>query len=266
VGALIPFVGNGIPPARRALADLQDRIERLTAELERLRAGRRRLTDQMQLIDGAERELESLIAQDSRTLLDRIREGLDWGLAGFGGHRAVKIAESLAASQLQHSVGAKAAVELDSSIGRLQADIEDARAQKAAAVRSCLIESARGHYEDVANAITDLREALVIIAGLERVVAVSDGSYAPAARIVLELPAIGGRPAEAIIVPEVSIVTAARVWTKYASTIADNPMASADEMAFPRVDPDADDGKITYDRLTATERKAADNSRSYGVQ
>ena len=89
MGALVLFTGgNGVPAARRTLADLQDRIERMSADLERLQAGRRRLQDQLEIVDSARNELASLVSQDSRTLLDRIREGLDWGLAGFGGPRA----------------------------------------------------------------------------------------------------------------------------------------------------------------------------------
>jgi hypothetical protein len=70
----------------------------------------------------------------------------------------------------------------------------------------------------------------------------------------------------AVVVPEASIVAGANVWGKYAETLGENPLSSIDEVLFPRVDPYADDGLVSYDRLTRTERSLVDQNRSQGVK
>ena len=176
-----------------------------------------------------------------------------------------RLAESLAASRLQNEIGAKAAAELDSEIERLTADLESLRSEKPSAIRAVLLEFAAGFRSDMLTAIDQLREAAVVLAALDKITARGDGSYSPNERIVVEVPTLGGLPAQACVVPSASIETAMRVWGKYAQTLASNPLASADEMLFPAVDPRADDGLVSYDRLTPTERNRVDQLRSLGA-
>jgi hypothetical protein len=133
-------------------------------------------------------------------------------------------------------------------------------------VRAVLIEAGGGGFRyDLQTALDHVREAMVALSALDRVTAMTDGSWTPNERIVIEIPALGGMPATAVVVPEASVAAAANVWAKYHQTIAEHPLASVDEMLFPPVDPHADEGLISYDRLSATERKAVDQYRAIGV-
>ena len=90
--------------------------------------------------------------------------------------------------------------------------------------------------------------------------------YVPNKRVVVEIPAFGGLPAQAVVVPEPSVAAALRVWGKYSQTLGANPLASADEMKFPSVDPHADDGLVSYDLLSPTERNRVDQLHAQGVK
>jgi hypothetical protein len=249
--------GNGVPAARRALADLQAGITRRTHDLEKLRAGRRRLADELELVDGAKSELESLIAADCNTLVDRIKSSVDWALSGFGGPRATKIAASLAASQLQHQVGAKAAAELDSEIAILEADIEALRAKKPAAIRNVLLESAAGLRADYASAIDAARDSMVALAALERATGVERHG-----RVVGQLPDFnwhGQIGEQAVTAPEPAISHAVGVWRKLAAALETDVLANAED--FLDFDGAADVGGpevVIYERLSAVERRHVD--------
>jgi hypothetical protein len=181
--------------------------------------------------------------------------------------RAATIVAQLSESQVQAAVGEKALAKVAEEIAALEREVADLKASKAELVRAALIECAGGFRFDLQTSIDHLREALVALAAMDRIVAHGDGSFTPNSRIVVEIPAIGGLQAQAVVAPEASIETAMRVWGRFAEILSDNPLASADdEMKFPPVDPHADEGKILYDRLSTTERKAVDKNRAQGVK
>jgi cell division protein FtsB len=266
MNALAIIHSNGLPPARGRLVNLTRRISDAESQLERLTRGRDQLRAELARADIAKVELDTLISEDASSLAAKLRSGASWALAHFGTARAQNLVASLSESQVQLGVGTKALASIESEIEVAQREVSDLRAGKEDAVRAVLLEASAGFREEVDAAITDLRESLTIVAALERVVARSDGSYSPNERIAIEIPAIGGRPAEAVVVPEASIVAGANVWGKYAETLGENPLSSIDEVLFPRVNPHADDGTILYDRMTTTERKAVDQNRSQGVK
>jgi hypothetical protein len=265
MGALTLIPRSNMPPSRARLVALDRRIADAAAQLDTLCRGRDQLRAELSRADSARAALDAMVTEDASSLTARLRSGASWALSHFGSLKAMTLVAQLSESALQRQVGEKALASIEAEIAVAEREIADLKAGKADAVRLVLIEAAAGHREDVAAAITELRESLTIIAGLERVIALSDGSYASPSRIVLELPKIGGRPAEAIVAPEAAIVTAANVWGKYAETVASDALASIDNVLFPRVDPHADDGTVLYDRMTATERKAVDQSRASGV-
>jgi hypothetical protein len=257
MGALALIAPDNVPVARRLLADLQATIGRRSVDLERLKAGRRRLAEQLEVVDAAKNELASLISQDSRTLMDRIREGIDFGLAGFGGPRATRLAESLAASRLQNEIGSKASAELDSEIDHLAAELETLRSERPAHIRAVLIESAAGLRADYASAIDSARDSMVALAALERATGVERHG-----RIVGSLPdfawtnQVGDRSVSA---PEPAINKAIGVWRRFADALERDVLANAED--FLEFDGAADVGEpeiVTYERLTSIERRHAD--------
>jgi hypothetical protein len=171
----------------------------------------------------------------------------------------------LSESGIQHEVGVKALAAIESEIAVAEREVSDFKARKPDLVRAVLLESAAGFRADLATAIVDLREAMTVLAALDKITARSDGSWEPKERIVVEIPELAGIPAQAIVAPAASIETAQRVWTKYAHTVGENPLSSIDEVLFPRVDPSADGEMISYDRLTQAERTRVDQLRANGV-
>jgi cell division protein FtsB len=265
MGALTLVPSTGLPPARAALVNLSRRIADAESQLERLTRGRDQLRAELSRADTAKNELDSLISEDASSLVGKLRSGASWALAHFGSARAQNLVAALSESQVQLGVAAKALTSIEAEIAVAEREGADLKARKPDMVRAVLIEAAGGFRYDLQTALDHVRESLVILAALDRLTARTDGSYQPNERIVIEVPPLGGLPATAILVPEASIAAAKNVWAKYQQTIGEQPLASADSLAFPVVNPNADDGMISYDRLTATERKAVDQSRASGV-
>jgi cell division protein FtsB len=263
--ALTLIPSTGLPPARARLVNLTRRISDAETQLDRLVQGRDQLRAELSRADTARNELDSLIVHDAGSLVGKLRSGASWALSHFGSARAMNLVAVLAESGLQHQVGARALTEIEAEIAVFEREVADLKSGKDDLVRSVLIESAGGLRYDLMTALDHVREAMAALVALDRLTARNDGSYSPNGRIVVEIAACGGLPAQAVVVPEASIVAARNVWEKFSQTVVANPLASADEMKFPPVDPHADEGKILYDRLSTTERKAFDQSRSSGV-
>jgi hypothetical protein len=250
---------NGVPPARRSLIDLNEKIERRADELVALQAGRRRLQDELELVDGARNELESIVAQESHTLVDRIKSATDWALSACGGSRATRISESLAASRLQATIGARAASEIDAEIEKLKAELAALCAEKPAAINAVLVESAQGYRSDLASVVDDLRQVLSILAALDAITAVPTGDYVPAGRrLVVEIPSVGGQAAQTVVAPHSAIDRAKGIWSELALELDADPLAAISSLEFPHVTGDEDSGKIIYSDLSPQERSRVD--------
>jgi hypothetical protein len=262
MGALTIIQGGSLPPARAQLVDITRRIRDSERHLETLQSGKVALASELGRAAEAKAELQELVNADAVRLVDRLRSGGQWMLSTFGNARAKELSASLSESRIQAAVGEKALTSIGEEIAVLEREIVDLKAQKQDAVRAVLIESSGGFRYDLMTALDHVRDALVALVAMDRVTARTDGSWTPNERIVVEIPALAGMPAQAVAVPEASVAAAVNVWTKYQQTIGEQPLASAEALAFPIVNPDADAGLISYDRLTATERKAVDQSRS----
>jgi hypothetical protein len=261
MNALALFQGksNGIPGARRGLIDLIDEIDRRSVELETLKAGRRRLQDQLELVDSAKHELEAEIAKDSRALVDSVKHSLNWALSAFGGPRATKIAESLAASRLQIAIGDKAASELDAEIERLTGDLEALQAQKPAHIRAVLVEVAAGYRSDLQDIASEMRGLLTVLSALDQLTAAPNGDFVPGRRVTVELPSVGGMVAQTIAAPIAAVARAKEVWNSFALELDSDPMSTIESLRFPEVSGHEDDGQIVYADMSEQERRRADS-------
>jgi hypothetical protein len=256
--ALFQGKSNGVPAARRGLSDLLDTIGRRSAELERLHVGRRRLRDELDKVDTARSELAGLIHQESRTLLDRIKDGLDMGLAGFGGPRASRIAEGLAASRLQHEIATKTAGELDAEVERLTVELEALRAEKPQHVKAVLVEVASGYRSDLRDIADEMRGLLTTLGALDQLTAEPTGEFVPGRRIVVEIPAIGGMAAQTVAAPIAAVARAKEIWSGFALELDSDPMSTIESLRFPEVSGEEDSGRIIYAELSASERHRVD--------
>jgi hypothetical protein len=262
--ALIPR--PGLPPARARLVNLTRRISDAESQLELLVRGRNQLRAELSRADSARNELDSLVMEDASSLAQKLRSGASWALSHFGSLKAMTLVAQLSESGLQRQVGEKALAAIEEEIAVAEREVSDLKSGKEDLVRSAMFESAGGFRYDLQTALEHVLGAMVALVAMDRITSRSDGSFEPNKRIVIEVPSVGGLPAQAVVVPEASVAAAANVWAKFAETVATNPLASADEMKFPPVDPHADEGKILYDRLSTTERKAVDKNRAQGVK
>jgi hypothetical protein len=258
--AIIPRSSAGLPPARAQLVDLNRRIADAEHQLATLCSGRYRLRSELGRANSAKIELDVLISDDASSLVGKLRSGVTWALSNFGSPRAQTLVAQLSESRVQHEVGAQALQSIDAECKALESDLDALRARKP----NVVAQAAAGLFEDYADAVDQLRDLMVQLRGLE----VAMGVERIPARTAAMLPDFtwaDGLPEMAVVAPAASIATANNVWQKFARTLGDNPLASADEMKFPSVDPYADDGLVEYGRMTATERRRVDILKSHGV-
>jgi cell division protein FtsB len=262
--AIIPT--TGLPPARARLVNLTRRISDAESQLARLVRGRDQLRAELSRADSAKAELETLITEDASSLASKLRSGVNWALSSFGSVRAQNLIATLAESQVQHGIGQKALNAIEAEIAVSEREVSDLKAHKPDMVRSVLIEAADGFRADLLSAVDDMRQAMTTLAALDRLTARSDGSFSPTDRIAVELPSLGTMPAQAVIGPEACIERAQSIWSAYADELDSNPLANVENLTFPHVIGNEDDGRLTYDRLTHTERNRVDQERSQGVK
>jgi len=106
---------------------------------------------------------------------------------------------------------------------------------------------------------------MTVLVALDRATAASDGGWAPSQRVAVDVPAVGGMPAQPIIAPLSSIGRAQSVWAEWAADLEENPMASVDNLKFPHVTGNEDMGKVSYGDLSRVERQIIDVEHASGV-
>jgi hypothetical protein len=139
------------------------------------------------------------------------------------------------------------------------------RASKQDAVKAVLSEAAAGFHADLATIADDLRQILTILAGIDRVVAVKDGSWSPSERIVVEIPGFNGVSASTCVAPQSAISEAERLWRSFANAVAIDPMAKIEDTKWPHVSGVEDAGRVVYADLSRAERQIIDEERAFGV-
>jgi hypothetical protein len=262
MSALIPVVGNGLPPSRRALVDLDKRVRAAERRLATLRSGKAAPASELGRAAEAKSELNDLVAADAVRLVDRLRSGGQFLLSSFGNSRAKELSASLSSSRLQAAVGEKALASVSEEIADLERSIADMMRARAEATRAVLIESAGGFRTEFLTAIENLRDAMTTLEALDRVTTIKDGHYRPTDRVVVEVPAFGSLPEQAIVSPEACIERAEGISRDYSIELESNPLADIENLHFPPVNGNEDEGRILYDQMTRTERNAVDKLRS----
>jgi chromosome segregation ATPase len=177
MNALTILSPDGLPPARARLVDLNRRIADAERHLQTLQSGKSALERELSRAAEAKAELQSLVAADAESLVDRLRSGATWALSAITQTRTHSVAAQLNQSRVEASVGEAALSSVTGEIAELERQIAEMQSSKADLVRSVLLESAGGFRSDLATAIENLREAMAILCALDRITARSDGSY-----------------------------------------------------------------------------------------
>jgi hypothetical protein len=263
MGALIPLAGNGMPPARRALCALSERIADVEKRLEVLQSGRRKLESELSRVSSARAELDGLIRADAQSLADLVRSGAGYVLSRFAGSRAQNLNSRLSDSRLEAEVGAQALAAIDADIQAVDREVADLKAAKPDAIVSVMAEAAAGYRHDYAVVLDQMRDLATVLAGLEKIVGPQR-----VGRIVATVPNFdwhNGLGEEPVVASSSDVDKARAIWTAYAEELARDPLARVDRLNFPAADPHADDGRITYESLSPAERRVAD-IKSAGIR
>jgi hypothetical protein len=266
MGALTLVPSNGLPPARARLVNLTRRISDAEKRLRTLQDGKNQLAAELGRAAGAKAELQELVNFDAVRLVDRLRDGGQWLLSSFGNARARELAASLSESRIQAAVGETALASVTGEIAALEREVADLKAAKSEAVTAVLIEAADGFRADLLIAIDDLRQAMTILAGLDRVTARGDGSWSPRERIAVEIPALGTLPAQVCVAPHSMVDKAQSTLLAFAAELDSNPLADIENLKFQHVAGNEDSGKTTYAEFTSAERQMIDLERASGVK
>jgi hypothetical protein len=264
MGALALLTPDNVPPARRALISLNDKIVDAERRLRTLQNGRDALASELGRAASAKAELAELVDNDAIRLVDRLRNGAQWALSAFGSARARELSASMAESRIQAAVGERALESVIEECATLERDLSELKARKPDVIRAVLIEAAVGFHTDLAILIDDLRQVLTILAALDAITARSNGEWRPDPRVVVTMPPVGGGPETAIVAPAAAIKKAKAVWAGFASALEKDALANVENLEFPRVSGEEDAGKISYHEMSPTERRQVDLAFAQG--
>jgi hypothetical protein len=265
MGAISLISPGGLPPARSRLVDLNRRISDAERHLATLQRGKVALAAELSRAAEAKLELQELVDNDAVRLVDRLRSGGQWLLSSFGSTaRARELAVSLSESGLQAAVGEKALASVGEEIAELERSIADMKASKSEAIKAVLVEVASGYRADLNAVADDLRQTLVILSALDRLTAVSDGEYRPDRRITVTIPAVGGLREQVVVAPTTATGKARNIWSAFAAELDKDPLATIENLRFPSIRGDEDEGKVTYSEMSPGERRQVDLAFAQG--
>jgi len=255
VGSLVPFTGkdDGLPPARHDYVRNRAEIRGLESERARLTAMREKLEGELAKFESAGLEVDRLLDSGAQGLLDRLRAGFDPVIASLGG-RAADLDARRAASAHSAEIVRRAIVAIDAELGILAGKLADLEARKGDLIRAVIHEAAEGLRLDHAETIERLRESLTRLAALERVLSPDRHDWAPAARVVVEIPSLtwaDAPPTEIVLAPRHEIQKAAEVFGRLALALESDPMARLGEFSPVSANEDPD---VPFHELSATER------------
>jgi prefoldin subunit 5 len=264
VNALTILSPGGLPPARRALVDITRRINDARRHLDRLQSGKAALERELGRVVEAKAELQSLVAADAESLVDRLRAGASWVLSGVTQARTHSVAAQLNQSRVEASVGEAALSSVTGEIASLDRQIAELKQSKTQAVRAVLVEVASGYRADLNSIADEMRQLMVILSSLDKFTAVPDGEYRPDRRITVTIPSVGGVREQNVVAPTTATAQARNIWSAFAAELDKDPLATVEHLEFPHVVGDEDVGKVVYSDLAPSERAAVD--RAYAQQ
>ncbi len=250
---------TGLPPARQALADHAAEQRAVDDQLRTLRAGKARLESDISAVRGAETELDNLVADEARTLSERVKSGLDWVIGSVTGPKAQRLAEQVSAAKLRSAVGERALGNIENEIAGLEARVADLQNRKPAYVRAAVSEACEGLREDLSTILASLQAAMIQMSALERHVGIQRLGRVTA--VIPDFTWSDGLSETVLLAPEREIKKVEAVIAKFAEALAADPRTPASMLEFPPVDP-SPDANTTYHELSPTERRHLDSQNA----
>lgn len=248
---------SNLPPARADLAARLVEIAGAEAALATLRTGRAKLALDIGDVKSDECALQSLVDNDARDIVKKLRAGVAWALDTIGGAKAEKLAAKLASSRHRAAVATTALDEVDSQIRAVEGSLAALEERKEAAIAAAMREAAEGLFEDYAVVLDELQAAVVHLAAFSRLFDTS-GEWREG-RVAIQVPNFSN-PTEierhqAVVATQRELAKAKAVWAKFAKDLAADP--GAPFPTFPAIDqsPDSD---APYETLSPVERRIVD--------
>ncbi|WOJ89895.1 AAA family ATPase [Methylocapsa polymorpha] len=246
---------KGLTPQRARLARFSAWIASVEADLAKLQSGRDNLVVQIDRALCARAGVAEDVSAGAKSILDRIRAGVEWSLSGVVTPGAIDRAAEVAAAAQQIAVAEKALADINAEIAGTEALLATLSARKPRFAAAAVREAAQGLYADYLTTQDNLREIMTQIGALDAALRCPRPG-----RLVAVLPDLAGSsgldelPVAAV---KSEIDAAAKVWAAFARALAQDPRAPADMLDFPPHDPKAKDD-LVYDRLHPIERRIVD--------
>lgn len=266
MGSLVSFLGGaraeGLPPEREKLSRCLAEIASLEARVEILVGLKRRLEeDFVAKVAVAEQERDHLLDEGARSLVERLRGGLEASLTALG-RRAETLGAKVAASVDQLEIVRRAIAKIDDELAEIADRQATLMALKGSLIQAVVNEAAGESLRlERIEAIDRLREVLTRCAALDRHLAPERADWAPAARICIVLPNLvwADKPAEEfILAPAREIAAAQTVLKTFSLALESSALVPAPE--FPAVaateDPDLEFARRNAPRSPATRSTA----------
>lgn len=224
-----------LQPARQRLADHLAAERRAADDLERARAARARLIDELDGIEATKNSVAELVQADASSILAAVRAGAAWALDRLKIKERQVLELKLTAARHGADVGANALAALDREIARLEAEAYARADRQAELVSQALLEAADGVAADYIRIAGELRHAIARLAALSEVAGL-ETIAADDIKVILpgfDVPALIARDASTAIFIAPSPATierAAAPWRALAAALATNPRADADRI------------------------------------
>jgi hypothetical protein len=246
---------DDLPPARAALSAHGVTVQILTGDLSRLQAAQAKLASDIAKGVEARRALQAMIDRDSSTLVQKLKQGLDWP---FSSSQSAHMNAKVEASTLESQIAENASRELAAEIATLEARLADLAERNGMLVKAALVESAEGFYVEYSEAVEGVRQGMVILSALERLLGTER-----LGRPIGTLPDYRwtqGMQDQPVIASSASISAAVAKWNEFAREVANDPRAPIDTLNFGSLDGEPD--LLPYESLSPLERRRIDIARS----
>jgi hypothetical protein len=235
---------KGLSPCRAELAQQKAWKDSVSAQMDVLGKGRRKLEDHIAKLEAAVAASNADTVASADSILDKIKAGLSWSV--------VPSAKPAPDHSRELEIARTALVRLDTEMASLEALVESLGLRILATARRAVYQHGAIIRQTYEATVESMRDMLVQLVALDRLT----GS-GHAGRLVVDIPAFSGlHEILPIRIEESDIEAARRVWAGLLMTWQRDPHAEA-ELEFPPHDPNATE-TITYHELTATERQLVD--------
>jgi hypothetical protein len=254
------FGERGEPTGRAALLRVTSALAATETDIERVLVGKEKLASEMGKAADVELDLRAQIGGEATSLVEMMKQGVQWTLGQFGNRATRKTAELLNTSSIQAAIGDAALAEAAEELQRLEAKRERLLVARAGIIRETIREALQpALLADYGVILERLQEIVTRLRGVERYLTPPSPDYRPdARRIAMNLPnfARGDGSDQAVVATSAAIGEVEAALAAYAEELSRDPMAPCPEL------PDVsrrDDGTI-YSDLSGPERLEVDRA------